>query len=201
MDPPGVRAHLPSRMVSFRAFNPARLALASSLLIVTCCQTPQPTPPAPPAPRPVATPTPTPAPPQVALPTADSWIDQPQTPGDWRYVVEPGETLAAFGTPDAIRLVIGCNLATRKIAIVRAASAPLRDELVMRISTETASRPLMARPASGEPSRVLVTLDARDPLLAAMAITRGRFAVEVEGEPGLYVPAWAEVTRVIEDCR
>ena len=39
------------------------------------------------------------------------------------------------------------------------------------------------------------------PLLDAMAITRGRFAVEVEGEPGLYVPAWAEVTRVIEDCR
>ncbi|MEL7691436.1 hypothetical protein [Citromicrobium bathyomarinum] len=188
-------------MVSLRTLRPARLALASSLLIVTCCQTPQPTPPAPPAPRPVATPAPTPVPPQVALPPADNWIDRPQTPGDWRYVVEPGETLAAFGTSDAIRLVIGCNLATRKIAIVRAASAPLQDEVVMRIGTETASRALMAKPASGEPSRVLATLDARDPLLDAMAITRGRFAVEVEGEPGLYVPAWAEVTRVIEDCR
>ncbi len=46
-----------------------------------------------------------------------------------------------------------------------------------------------------------VSLNPRDPLLDAMAITRGRFAVEVEGETPLYLPAWAEVTRVIEDCR
>ena len=187
-------------MVSFRAFRPARLALASSLLIVTCCQTPQPAPP-PPAPKPVATPTPAPPPPQVAPPPAENWIDRPQTPGDWSYVVEPGETLAVFGTPNAIRLVIGCTPATRKIAIVRAASTPPQAELAMRISTETTSRQLLAKPASGPPSRVVATLDARDPLLDAMAITRGRFAVEVEGETGLYVPAWAEVTRVIEDCR
>ncbi len=187
-------------MVSFRAFRPARLALASSLLIVTCCQTPQPAPPPAPAPKPVATPIP-PPPPQVALPPADNWIDRPQTPGDWRYLVEPDETLAVFGTPSAPQLVIGCNLGTRKVAIVRATSAPQQGDAAMRISTETASRPLIAKAASGAPPRVMATLDARDPLLDAMAITRGRFAVEVEGEPGLYVPAWAEVTRVIEDCR
>ena len=108
---------------------------------------------------------------------------------------------AAVPTPGATKLAIVCEVATRKIGIVRATSAAKQGEVAMRISTETTSRPMMAKPASGSPARVLTTLDARDPLLDAMAITRGRFAVEVEGEPGLYVPAWAEVTRVIEDCR
>jgi len=38
-------------------------------------------------------------------------------------------------------------------------------------------------------------------LLDAMALSKGRFAVELEGEAALYLPAWAEVSRVIEDCR
>jgi len=180
---------------------PSRIALASSLLIVTCCQTPQPAPrPAPaPAPAPVATKAPPPAPRPV--PVESAWIDRPQTPGDWRYVVEPDETLAVFGTPGATKLVLACDRGSRRVGIVRATSTPKQGEVAMRISTETTSRPLVATAASGAPARVMVQLDARDPLLDAMAITRGRFAVEVEGEPGLYVPAWAEVTRVIEDCR
>ena len=71
----------------------------------------------------------------------------------------------------------------------------------MRISAETTARDLVATPIASAHPLVGVVLDARDPLLDAMAITRGRFALESEGEPGLYVPAWAEVTRVIEDCR
>ena len=106
-----------------------------------------------------------------------------------------------FGTPGTPRLVIACDLDTREIGIVRTTSVARQGEVAMRISTETTSRPMMAMAASGSPARVFTTLDPRDPLLDAMAITRGRFAVEVEGEPGLYVPAWAEVTRVIEDCR
>ncbi len=193
-------------MVQPRASNPLRpilskAVLACSLVMVTCCQTPQPVPPPTqrPAPRPVQTAAPAPQPVPVT-PQAD-WIDRAQTPGDWRYVVEPGETLAAFGTPGATQLVLACDRSTRKVAIVRATSAPQQGDAAMRISTETATRAMMATPASGSPARIVATLDARDPLLDAMAITRGRFAVEVEGEPGLYVPAWAEVTRVIEDCR
>ncbi|MEL6878174.1 MAG: hypothetical protein AAGL68_08770 [Pseudomonadota bacterium] len=53
---------------------------------------------------------------------------------------------------------------------------------------------------SGQPL-VAAELDANDPLLDAMAITKGRIAVETAGMPTLYLPAWAEVTRVIEDCR
>ena len=182
-----------------RRIPAGRIALAASLLMVTCCQTPEPPPPpAPaPAPPPVAAPAPAPQP----VPVEENWIDRPQTPGDWTYLAEPDETLAMFGRPGATQLVIACELATRRIGIVRTTSAARQGDVAMRISTETTSRPMMATPASGTPARVVTTLDANDPLLDAMAITRGRFAVEVEGQPGLYVPAWAEVTRVIEDCR
>ena len=167
--------------------------------MVTCCQTPEPPPPpAPaPAPPPVAVPAPAPQP----VPVEENWIDRPQTAGDWSYQAEPDETLAVFGTPGAAKLVIACDLGTRRVGIVRRTSAPMEGQVAMRISTETTSRPMLATPASNAPARVMATLDARDPLLDAMAITRGRFAVEAEGQPGLYVPAWAEVTRVIEDCR
>ena len=57
----------------------------------------------------------------------------------------------------------------------------------------------MAPEAAGSPRRASVP--ARDPLLDAMAFSRGRFAVEVSGGPTLVVPAYPEVTRVIEDCR
>ncbi|MBB3035350.1 hypothetical protein [Alteriqipengyuania lutimaris] len=181
-----------------RIASPARIALAVSLLAVTCCQTPEPPPPAPaPAPPPVAAPAPAPEP----VPVEENWIDRPQTAGDWSYLVEPDETLAVFGTPGTAKLVIACDLGTREVGIVRPTLAPMQGQVAMRISTETISRPMLATPASNAPARVMATLDARDPLLDAMAITRGRFAVEVEGQPGLYVPAWAEVTRIIEDCR
>jgi hypothetical protein len=49
--------------------------------------------------------------------------------------------------------------------------------------------------------RLVGTIPARDPLLDAMAFSKGRFAVEVTGGAPLYVPAYPEVTRVIEDCR
>ena len=58
--------------------------------------------------------------------------------------------------------------------------------------------PAFADPVAGA---LAVTLDARDPLLDAMAFSRGRFAIEVAGQPALYLPSWSEVGRVIEDCR
>ena len=70
----------------------------------------------------------------------------------------------------------------------------------MRIRTETGDRIFNAAPIAGT-NAVSITLNADDPLLDAMAITKGRFAVELEGASTLYLPSWAEVTRVIEDCR
>jgi hypothetical protein len=76
---------------------------------------------------------------------------------------------------------------------VTGARAPL-----VTIRTETATRTLAAVPADRE---MTVSLVAGDPLLDAMALSKGRFALESEGLPPLSLPSWAEVTRVIEDCR
>jgi hypothetical protein len=47
----------------------------------------------------------------------------------------------------------------------------------------------------------MASVSAYDPLLDAIALSKGRFAVEVEGETTLYLPTWAEVSRLVEDCR
>ena len=56
-------------------------------------------------------------------------------------------------------------------------------------------------PAFSDPPQVIARIDARDPLLDAIAFSKGRFVVDVVGLPTLYVPSFPEVTRVIEDCR
>ena len=177
-------------MAEKRTFPLARIALASSLLAVTCCQTPEPPPPPAPAPTPVATQAP---PPQVTLPPADNWIDRPQTPGDWQYGREGNRSFASFGSGDTPRFGLTCT-DSRRIALV----APGPGGPEMRVRTETEQRILTG---SRQDGALVVELPANDPLLDAMAITRGRFAIEPTGAPGLYIPAWAEVTRVIEDCR
>lgn len=186
-------------MLKLRASSPARAVLAASLLTVTCCQTPQPAPPPAPTPTPVATQAP--PPPQTTLPPATNWIDRPQTPGDWQYTQDASETLAVFGTAGSPQLILRCDLSARQVGIARVVSQARRSAAPMRISAETTARDLTANPIDSREPLMAVMLNPRDPLLDAMAITRGRFAVEVQGESGLYVPAWAEVTRVIEDCR
>ena len=42
---------------------------------------------------------------------------------------------------------------------------------------------------------------AYDPLLDAIAFSRGRFTVESESGAMLVLPAWPEPARVVEDCR
>ncbi|HAU21379.1 MAG TPA: hypothetical protein DCS24_02100 [Erythrobacter sp.] len=135
-----------------------------------------------------------------AMAQDDDWLNQPQTPGDWEYVAESRETLALFGqSNEAVHLfVMRCDMDSRRIGIARRGTT--ERELVMRIRTETQERVLTANQV---PKNRLIAaeVDAFDPLLDAMALSRGRFAIEVEGLEPLYIPAWAEVTRVIEDCR
>ena len=71
----------------------------------------------------------------------------------------------------------------------------------MRIRTETADRTLAAQTDSSTVSMITTRLGAADPLLDAIALSRGRFAVDSPGLTQLIIPPWAEVTRVIEDCR
>lgn len=133
-------------------------------------------------------------------PAPDNWMDAPQTPGDWSYSREGTGTLASFGAARSeARFVIRCDANTRRIALARPGTAT--GSVPMRILTETSERLLTAQPSSGSLPLVGVTLAASDPLLDAMAFSKGRFAVETGGMETLYLPSWTEVTRVIEDCR
>lgn len=136
----------------------------------------------------------------VTEPTYENYLDAPQTPGDWTYIAERDETFALFGlsieNPQAI---IRCDLDSRKVGIGRFGSD--RGTAVMRIRTETRQQILEASTRDSGQPLVAAEMDARDPILDAMALSKGRFAIETEGTATLYLPAWAEVTRVIEDCR
>jgi hypothetical protein len=174
-----------------------RRAITASLIVaVAACSKPAPQPSPPP---PVATPTPAPAPPPVTAPRYDNWMDAPATPGDWSYVQGSGGSLAHFGVGNGIpRFSLRCEPSLRRVTVIRyetqGAAPP-----VLTIRAEEATRALTAQPAADRMA-VGTVLPATDPLLAAMAFSKGRFAVEAEGLPTLYLPAWPEVTRVIEDC-
>lgn len=172
-------------------------ALALTLALAACIpSTPRPTPPIQAGPTPRAAPTPTPTP----SPIATNWLDRPATAGDWFYRAENGRTLALFGSEEAeADFLLRCDPVVRTITLAYAGEADA--PVAMRIRTETATRNLSARPSRGGLSYLEAALPASDRIFDAMALSKGRFALEVAGSETLYLPAWAEVTRVIEDCR
>jgi hypothetical protein len=183
----------------------ARSLLLSSALCVAACvpapdSTPAPSPTpttqaSPPAPAPSAAPPPAPA---SAIKFED-WIDEPQTPGEWVFDDEPAEAIAIYRDDAWTPLFfMRCEKATKSIELARTSTSTT--PLVMQIRTEKMDRALETRPVESPPLTV-ATLRPGDRLLDAMALTRGRFAVETSGMPALYLPPWAEVTRVIEACR
>lgn len=154
-----------------------------------------------PAPTPTATPSPTPPPAPLPSESAGHWMDMPRTSGDWFYRAIPPYSYAAYGESERNFLfTFRCDKANRTVSLGRVSAQ--KSAQPMRIRTETAERLMTAQPRQGSIETLLgVDLDARDPLLDAMAISKGRFAVEVGGERAIYLPSWPEVTRVIEDCR
>jgi hypothetical protein len=149
-----------------------------------------------PAPQlaPRETPPPRSAPPPPPLPPAPrDWRDAPATPGGWSWSREGNGSVARFGEG---LFAIRCVGAGGPIRVERAGAA--RGPLPMTITTTSLARPLTAQPVG---NMVAASLSARDPLLDAMAFSRGRIAVEVAGTAPLYIPAWPEMARVIEECR
>jgi hypothetical protein len=141
-----------------------------------------------------------PGPLSITAADGPDWIDMPQTAGTWTYGPANGGTIASFAeTGGEPGFAIVCTIASHRVALVRYASGMIA-EATMTIRTETANRFLAVQPAADANSASAI-LAATDPLLDAIALARGRFAVELDGVPALYLPNWAEVTRVIEDCR
>jgi len=118
--------------------------------------------------------------------------------GSWSQAATAGGLEATFrnsaGQP---QLFLTCVRSTRQVLIARPASvaAPF-----LQVWTSSASRNL---PAAHNPAtrRLTATLAATDSLLDAMAMSRGRIAVGVAGQPAIVVPPWGEVSRVVEECR
>ncbi len=183
----GMKANPRSRATALRIL--ALTALGAVPLLGGCV--PQPPKPAPtPAPTTTARPAPQPAP----VPPSPDWRDWPATPGNWRWSRSATGSDAVFADG---QFIMHCNPAQHTITLLRAASTA-SGQVPMTIRTSETARSLPAVPVAGG---VGVTLSARDPLLDAMAFSRGRFAVEAAGTAPLYIPSWTEVSRVIEDCR
>ena len=138
-------------------------------------------------------------------------MDAPATPGDWSY--QSG--WARFTTPEGqVLLNLGCNGPTGVVWISRPGQVPsppamtVRAETMQRrIAVETTA-PVDAtdrRAAAQQPAplvpMIVASVPANDPLLDAIAFSKGRFAVEVSGLATLYLPSYPEITRAIEDCR
>jgi hypothetical protein len=162
-------------------------------------------------PEPVSAPAPMPAPQQQAprppvsispatppAPTPSTalaaWADAPLSPGRWVYQPARGTgSRALFGPPNAPSFQVACT-AGRQLTLTRSGAAAG----ALTIRTTSTLRTL---PGTRSAEGLGAQLTAGDPLLDAMAFSRGRFAVETAGMPALIVPAWPELARVVEDCR
>ncbi len=172
-----------------------RLVVLAGLAVVGGCVAPRTPPPARP---PAATPAPAPAPGPPAL--SRDWRDWPAAPGTWLYRPDPGGSRATFGPAnEGARLTLRCDLASRSVTLSLAGAAGAAGAMMMvRTSSADLRWPVSPDPASVQ---LAATRAAADTGLDAIAFSRGRFVVEVPGTPPLVVPVWAEVARVIEDCR
>ena len=118
--------------------------------------------------------------------------------GRWTYAATSTGTEATFVNSSALaQLAIRCTRTTRRVAIAKPANAAAP---FLAIWTDSAARNVSAsfNPQTG---RLTAELATYDPLLDALAFSRGRIGVAVSGGPTLVVPAFPEVARVIEDCR
>lgn len=179
-----------------RPFFVQSLISAALLALAGCVAPSEPPPPraAPPAPLPTRAP---PPPPPRPAPSAD-WRDWPLSAGTWSYRRDGATSVAAFGPPGtAPALSLRCDFAAGRITLSRFASVTGPASATIRTSSSARVVPL----APGAPGELTASLGARDALVDAMGFSRGRFVVEMAGQPPLVVPAWAEILRVAEDCR
>jgi hypothetical protein len=107
----------------------------------------------------------------------------PLAVGQWSYVATVTGSEARFGS----HLLLRCDKPTRTMTVSR----PNVAVAALTIMTDTQTRAL---PPNGR-------LSAYDPLLDAMAFSRGRFLISGGSAGPLAVPSWPEAARAIEDCR
>lgn len=124
----------------------------------------------------------------VANPLPFDWRSRPVHAGQWSWRGSPEASEAIFSDPRGAQLVIRCTRATRRVTFSRAGAAA---DAPTRVATTSSERVL--------PTGNMVL--ASDPLLDAIAFSRGRLWVDVAGTMPLVLRAAAEPARAIEDCR
>lgn len=140
-----------------------------------------------------------PPPPRLPAPVlAADWRDWPVSAGTWRYAPVARGSAASFGRAGAAPVaVLRCDRTGGRMFLSVAGAAPG----TLRVRTSSVARALTAGATGGDPAYIAATLAPADPLLDAMAFSRGRFALSPPAGPPLVLPAWAELGRVVEDCR
>lgn len=167
------------------------VAVAPLVLLPSCVGAPEQAPRQPPAP--VARPAPAPAP--APRPAPLEWSDRPTTPGNWSYAADAAGSAATFtGSASRALLTLRCDTSSRGISVTRAGAS----QSAMTVRTSYGA---VSWPATASTTGATATRAANDATLDQIAYSRGRFAVEVAGQDMLILPSWAEVGRVIEDCR
>lgn len=119
-------------------------------------------------------------------------------PGNWTWTATSDGSQAVFLNSSGMpQLWLHCARASRVVTIARPAGAAAA---FLTVWTSSQSR---AIPASFNPTtaRSTAQLSASDPLLDALAFSRGRIAVAIGAMPPVVAPAWPEIARVVEDCR
>jgi hypothetical protein len=175
-----------------------RYFVVPALFFVSACVS-EPRTPVPPPSKPVVM-APKPAP--VPAPIAADWIDRAITPGDWAYRRDDRGSVAMFGVVGAdADFLIRCVTATKRIYLSRSGAFPdgVTGQMTIRASTGLKSYGITNN--GDTPPYVSAFLTPDDAHLDAIAFSRGRFLVAVKGAADLIIPAWPEITHVIEDCR
>ena len=126
------------------------------------------------------------------------WRTSGLSPGSWAYRETTTGSEAVFTDAGATRrLVVKCSRATRRVSL--SVASPTAASALAVATTETERRLTAAFDPQG--FQIVAEVGAQDPLLDAIAVSRGRFAITVPGRPALILPAWPEIARSIEDCR
>lgn len=169
-----------------------------ALAALAACASPPPPVVQQPAPvRPAPKPRPAPAPP----PAASDWRDAPQTPGTWRWQLRDGSSLAQFVGPDGQAIAAMQCLRGERVVTLGRSAAGSPPVLVTVRTTGAPARAFTSQETPAPGGWIGIRIASSDPLLDAIAFSRGRFVLEAAGKPALYLPAWPELSRVVEDCR
>jgi hypothetical protein len=167
-------------------------------LALASCAVPSPEPAPQPQPPRSTEPAPLPPTPQIVQPQGH-WTDWPMEAGQWVYRIDDRGSIALFGQPGRDALItLRCDKGLRMTFL---SVAGVTNFSRMTVRTSSTSKTVETKNTGGKPPYVAVAIAPTDPILDALAYSRGRVAFEPYGDKFIAIPLWSEIGRVVEDCR